>query len=164
MPPLPVIFSILASWVVALVWAATPAPAGFVEGRGAYSARDFETAYAEFSEAAEQGHVRAQLWLGVLYERGQGVGQDHAEAARWYRKAADKGQAVAQYNLGLLYFHGKGVAQNKVEAHKWVSLFLAQRPDSQHAWTLDEFEQDMTTMEIVEAKERAKNWRPSSGN
>jgi len=124
--------------------------------------RDYAEAMRWYRAAAEQGHRRAELWVGVMYARGLGVDQDHGEGARWYHKAAETGHAVAQYNLGLLYFQGKGVEENKVEAHKWVSLFLVQEPDSQHAWTLGEIEQHMTSMEIVEAKERAKNWRSIS--
>lgn len=124
--------------------------------------RDYAEAVRWYRAAAGQGHRRAELRLGVMYEKGQGVQQDFAEAARWYHMAAEKGQDAAQLNLGRLYYRGWGVAVNKVEAHKWVSLFLAQRPDSQHAWILGEIEENMTAMEIVEAKERAKNWRSIS--
>ena len=48
---------------------------------------------------AEQGNARAQLVLGVRYEQGQGVFQDHEEAARWYRLAAEQGNASAQIML-----------------------------------------------------------------
>ena len=50
--------------------------------------------------AADQGNAEAQYNLGVLYNLGQGVPQNHAEAARWYRMAADQGNARAQNNLG----------------------------------------------------------------
>lgn len=71
---------------------------------------------------------------------------------------------MAQHNLGLLYRHGKGVPRNQVEAYKWLSLFVAQTPNSQLAWVLGDMEEHMTQMEIAEAKERAKNWRPVSGD
>ena len=48
---------------------------------------------------AEQGNARAQLVLGVRYEQGQGVFQDHEEAARWYRLAFEQGNASAQIML-----------------------------------------------------------------
>ena len=37
----------------------------------------------------------AQSNLGMMYENGTGVPQDHAEAVQWFRLAADQGQANA---------------------------------------------------------------------
>jgi TPR repeat protein len=45
-----------------------------------------------------------------MYQKGQGVDQDHAQALYWYRCAAEQGYAPAQYNLGWLYAKGQGVA------------------------------------------------------
>ena len=150
--------------VLAFALAASPAPAGFAEGRAAYSSRDYATAYDEFSKEADAGHAEAQFWLGVMYDRGRGVPRDYAKAARWYGKAAEQDHAMAQHNLGWLYRRGRGVPRNLVEAYKWFSLFLAKKPDSQHAWALGNLEEYMTQMEIAEGKERANNWRPGSGN
>lgn len=136
---------------------------GVMHRRGLGMKKNDVKAVRWYRKAAEQGHILAELWLGIMYGRGRGVEQDYAEAAKWYRRAADQGNAVAQHNLGWLYRDGAGVPENKVEAHKWFSLFVAQEPDSQHAWVLGELEEYMTAMEIVEAKERARNWRPSSG-
>ena len=81
-----------------------------------------------------RGNSIAQFNLGVMYEEGDGVGQDDAEAAKWYRRAAEqehenalnrlmemcnKGIAVAQFNLGGMYQDGEGVAQDNEEAAKW---------------------------------------------
>ena len=46
------------------------------------------------------GLCPAQSDLGVMYETGQGVPQDHVEAVAWYRKAAEQNHARAQNNLG----------------------------------------------------------------
>jgi TPR repeat protein len=40
--------------------------------------------------------------LGVLYDNGQGVAQDHIRARGWYEKAADKGEASAKAKLEQL--------------------------------------------------------------
>jgi TPR repeat protein len=58
-----------------------------------------ELALDWFRKAAEQGHAGAQDNLGLRYEHGQGVEQDHGIAAHWYRKAAEQGFAGAQYHL-----------------------------------------------------------------
>lgn len=50
-------------------------------------------------KAAERGHEGAQFHLGMLYEFGDHIQQDHAKAAMWYRKAAKQGNADAQDGL-----------------------------------------------------------------
>jgi two-component system sensor histidine kinase CreC len=61
-----------------------------------------------------------------MYDKGQGVAQDHKQALRWYRKAADQGNASAQYNLGWMYSKGKGVAQDDKQALKWFRMAAEQ--------------------------------------
>jgi TPR repeat protein len=69
--------------------------------------------------AAKQGDAVAQFNLGVAYDYGKDVPQDHAQAVNWYRKAAVQGLASAQYNLGLAYDYGEGVPQDHVQAVNW---------------------------------------------
>ena len=64
--------------------------------------QNYKIAVKWFRLAAEQGHVRAQLTLGVMYENGQGVPQNDEAAAKWYRFAAEQGNAYAQNNLKKL--------------------------------------------------------------
>jgi transposase len=67
---------------------------------------------------AEQGNADAQFNLGVMYDNGEDVPQDHAEAARWYRRAAEQEHASGQYNLGTMYAFGEDVPQDHAEALK----------------------------------------------
>jgi hypothetical protein len=69
--------------------------------------------------AAEKGDAVAQLNIGLMYYKGQGVEQDYAEAVKWWRKAAEQGCAGAQYNLGVTYDKGQGVGRDSMEAVKW---------------------------------------------
>eukprot|EP00613_Pedinella_sp_CCMP2098_P018378 CAMPEP_0171758408 /NCGR_PEP_ID=MMETSP0991-20121206/46256_1 /TAXON_ID=483369 /ORGANISM="non described non described, Strain CCMP2098" /LENGTH=44 /DNA_ID= /DNA_START= /DNA_END= /DNA_ORIENTATION= len=39
-----------------------------------------------YVKAADQGHVRAQFNLGILYQEGEEVAQDVNEAVRWLHK------------------------------------------------------------------------------
>ena len=55
---------------------ATRAWAGFDEGGEAYIRLDFEAAMREWVPAAEQGDVRAQIEIGVMYMDGRLVDQD----------------------------------------------------------------------------------------
>ena len=131
--------------------------------RGRGVERNRMEAVSWYRKAADQGNARAQFRLGLMYRRGHGVDKDSAEGARWYRKAAEQGHAMAQYNLGHVYRSGQGVPRNMVEAYMWYSLFAAQRPNDQRNWVLGDMEEYMTPMEVVEAKERAKNRQPGSG-
>lgn len=96
--------------------------AGLDEGLAAFKKQDFAGALREWRPLAEQGEAAAQITLGMLYENGKGVTQDHKEAARWYRLAAEQGQAKAQIYLGSMYSQGKGVPQNFKEAAHWYRL------------------------------------------
>ena len=61
-----------------------------------------------------------------MYEKGCGVGQDHAEACRWYRKAADQDYARAQRRLGSMYEFGKGVERSIPKACHLYELAASQ--------------------------------------
>jgi TPR repeat protein len=81
-----------------------------------------------YRKAAEQGFTLAQVNLGDLYLRGQGVDQDYEAAVRWFRRAAasaetqtgqlDRGTLLALVNLATLYRYGWGVEKNEDEASK----------------------------------------------
>ena len=75
-----------------------------------------------YRKAAEQGDAEAQVALGMMYHRGDGVPQDETEAVTWFRKAADLGLVDSQYNLGVLYEQGRGVTQNAAEAYKKFTI------------------------------------------
>ena len=81
---------------------------------------------AESFSEAEQGDVRAQNKLGMLYAEGRGVDEDHAEAVKWFRKAAEQGFAAAQFNMGFCYENGRGVYKDLTEAVKWYRKAAAQ--------------------------------------
>ena len=55
---------------------------------------------------AESGSKQAQLRLGELYERGEGVLQSFVEAVRWLRRAAEQGSVPAMRRLGEIYLTG----------------------------------------------------------
>ena len=80
----------------------------------------------ELQQRAAQGDVQAQLQLGLLYAKGEGVRQDYAAALKWYRLAAAQGNAQAEFSLGVLYAKGEGVAQDEAAALKWYHLAAAQ--------------------------------------
>ncbi|MNN87311.1 Sel1 repeat protein [compost metagenome] len=53
------------------------------------------------------GLPAAQYNLGMLYDRGEGVEQDHEKALEWCRKAAFAGHAKAKQIIAGLQEEGK---------------------------------------------------------
>ncbi|MBL4891165.1 MAG: sel1 repeat family protein [Rhizobiaceae bacterium] len=94
--------------------------ADYEDGVNAAFKGDFETAFHEFTLAAEDGLDLAQYNLGILYFTGQGVEKDTAQAFRWTDAAAQQGHVAAQFNLGNLYHSGAGVM---ADSSKAVELF-----------------------------------------
>ena len=81
--------------------------------------QNFAEAARWYHKLAQQGDVRAQTTLGLMYSRGYGVKKDPQAANRWWSFAAAANDPGAQYNLGLSYANGDGVPQDYVQAAKW---------------------------------------------
>ena len=113
----------------------------------------------EISQAAEQGNVMAQYYLGAMYATGNGeVAQDCDAAASWYTKAAEQGLAMAQNNLGFLYATGQGVPQDYVTAYMWITLaVMGDYPDA--ANNLNILAKYMTPELIEHAQVLAHTWQ-----
>ena len=77
-------------------------------------------------QLAEQGYAKAQFNLGLIYDIGKGIPQDHKAAVKWFRLAAEQGNARAQHNLGVACNIGKGVPQDYKAAVKWFRLAAEQ--------------------------------------
>ena len=72
--------------------------------------------------AAERGTGEDQYNLGLRYEGGMVVPQDHREAIRWYRQSAMQGYPAGQYKLCEMSERGQGVPQDYQEALRWCGL------------------------------------------
>ena len=71
--------------------------------------------------AAEQGHARAAMNLGISHRDGEGGPVDLKEAVRWFKAAADLGHIQACTNVGLAYMRGDGVPQSRMEAIRYLT-------------------------------------------
>jgi len=103
------------------VFAVPPAadPEGFDEALAAFDSGDYSTARETFRRLADQGHVKSQYNLGLLYFRGLGVPSNLSIARTWALKAANKGYAPAEYTIGAMYSSGQGFDEDLAEAAKW---------------------------------------------
>jgi len=71
-------------------------------GLAAYAAQNKSLAFASWRNVAARGNPEAQLRVGVMFERGEGTGQDMIEAYRWLRLAAQQGNGRAQSELSFV--------------------------------------------------------------
>lgn len=116
--------ALAASWLA--LAAASAAVADFDDGFMAYLSSNYPRAFKVWEPLAEAGGIEAQFGLGMLYERGQGVGRDLASAATWYGRAAEQGSMRAQTQLGGMYARGDGVAGDWDQAIAWWRRAAAQ--------------------------------------
>lgn len=107
--------------ILLLTVATNSALADYEQGLDAVFRGDYETAFREFTVAAEAGLDVAQYNLAILYFTGQGVDQNLEQAFRWTEAAALQGHLAAQANLGSLYFEGSGVEQDVEAGIAWFS-------------------------------------------
>jgi len=94
-------------------------------GQSAYAAGRFIEALRIWRPRAEQGDARAAFGIGLLYDLGEGVGQDAAAAYGWYHRAAAAGYVLAEFNIAVLCDSGTGTARNPAEAALWYARVAA---------------------------------------
>lgn len=151
-------FWILLAWgVMSPAWAAL-GDDEFERGYDAYEQRKYPEAAAQWRNAADLGHARAQNGLGVLYRDGIGVNRDPKEAVRWFMESASRGYAIGMYNLALMYKDGAGVMRNDVEAYKWFYLASSINFDIKAEFERNALAQRMNDSQVAEAKRRAQEW------
>ena len=110
-----------AAALILLVFAAGVAVAADDPAAKCLDRQDHDAAVTLCTKAAEEGDAKAQYYLGVMYNIGDGVPKDKAKAVEWLTKAAEQGDAAAQLNLGGLYAFGEGVQQDWGKALEWFT-------------------------------------------
>jgi TPR repeat protein len=91
----------------------------YERGKLAYDAKNYQTAFSYYLQAAKAGNTDGMVGLGICYEYGHGTKPDPAEAVRWYRQAASAGHAEGMYFLGLNYEKAIGLPQDYTNAVYW---------------------------------------------
>ncbi len=90
-----------------------------------FRAGRYAEALLAWQDAASAGNVDAPLFIGMMFDAGQGVPQSYSDALSWYRMAAEKGSPTASFNVGVMYDAGFGVTQDTTEASEWYSRAAA---------------------------------------
>jgi TPR repeat protein len=96
------------------------------DAKAAIGKGDFAKAAEIYQQAAQEGDVKAEYNLGLMYLNGDGVKQDNAEALKWFTASANGGFAEAQYRLGVIYFRDDIVPIDYAEAIKWYRAAASQ--------------------------------------
>lgn len=86
----------------------------FDKGLSAYQSDDYATAVEYYQKAASQGHGKANLALGVMYEEGIGVEQSNRRAFEYYYEANLCLDPMGTFKTGLCYLNGWGVPENEM--------------------------------------------------
>jgi len=81
-------------------------------------AGNWTTAAPVCERAAAAGDPDAELSLGMMYQRGNGVSGSTSDAVKWFRKAADQGSIRATNYLAWAYANGDGVKRDGAAAIK----------------------------------------------
>ncbi|OUS17220.1 hypothetical protein A9Q88_05175 [Gammaproteobacteria bacterium 50_400_T64] len=82
---------------------------------GAGVTQDYLAAARWYEKAAQANHVIAQRNLGILYQKGLGVGKNPQRAFNFYMKAAQQGNSDAQVNVGAYFDYIDGAVSKDFE-------------------------------------------------
>ena len=88
-------------------------------GMDAYNRGDIGTAYRLLAGEARKGDAEAEVNLGYLYARGQGVAVNQMTAFHLYSLSAAQGDSEGTNALGYKYEFGTGVARDIAMAVHW---------------------------------------------
>jgi uncharacterized protein len=88
----------------------------------AYNRGDFAAAFFALKAEADRGDSDAEVNLGYLYARGQGVSADQLEAFHLYELSAEQGNGEGMNALGYKYQFGTGIAPDMHKAVNWYCL------------------------------------------
>jgi TPR repeat protein len=92
----------------------------YKEAETLYKNKEFANSFAYYKNAAEKGHVKAQLKLSNMYATGTGVAKNDVESSYWLKLAAKQRNDMAMLTLGVNYSRGVGVEKDEKEAFYWL--------------------------------------------
>ena len=86
-----------------------------------WNENQYDQALPLFRRAVEAGNEEAAVYLGVMYQNGQGgLPKDEVQAVSWFRKAAEAGDAHGMSSLGAMYENGQGgLPKDDAQAASW---------------------------------------------
>lgn len=112
------------AFLILLLWSPVPVSAStffpdMATAKTAYKNKDYQTAAENWIPLAHRGNAEAQLALGKLYTKGQGVKQNYQTALNLFLAAAAQNNARAMFEIGKLYESGYGILKAPQKAKRW---------------------------------------------
>lgn len=123
--------------LAALIFGAPAGAATLEQAERELQRGNYNAAVGTLQALAQDGDPQAQVRLGSLYQKGEGVARDAKKARELYTEAAQRGNADALYNLGNLYLMGEGVQQDD----GWALTYYRQAAAQGHALAQKNMEQ-----------------------
>ena len=154
---------VLIAAAAALMFVSTNVLADFSAGVIAHAMGQYDKAFQNFMPLAQgANHPYAEYYLGMMYERGQGVQVDMKKAAKWFLKSAKQGVQQSQYHLAELYAEGKGVPQDYERAYAWYAV-AAKLGQQAAAAGQDDAKKHMSSNELAQAQLLASEYMKKYG-
>lgn len=94
----------------------------FDQATAAYDAGDYTSAYAIWSQLADENDLAAMRNTAHLLRRGLGVEKNPGRALDLYTEAARKGLVLAMANVAEMHMNGEGTLKDPEEAARWYVL------------------------------------------
>lgn len=88
--------------------------------RSAHTPEKDALALAAFKKAAWLGNAEAMNEVGLAYDAGIGVTQNHETAYQWFLRSAEHDNPKGMYSLSLAYIKGSGVVIDRAKAAEWT--------------------------------------------
>lgn len=104
---------------------------GYAYENGIGTPVDYKKAYDYYSRASKNNSTdladqysknKANVAIGLLYIKGNGVEQDSAQAIEYFEAASEAGYAKGSYYLGQIYENGVGVDKDYEKAMEYYLL------------------------------------------
>lgn len=89
-------------------------------------AEDNDKAFSYLKRAADGGNLQAMVFLGNMYEKGDGTPVDHAQAITWYLKADAAGEETAPFAICEYYRENGGATPEEILG--WAQKAVAVEP------------------------------------
>lgn len=119
--------------------------ADYMEGLRLFYLQKYDEAAPLLTRTAEAGDAKAQHFLAMMYENGNGIERDFAKAAYWYGRTAEQGDREAQLTYAMICALGKGVEADLAAACHWATRSYHQGNDKARQ-----------TLEIIRAQASAE--------
>ena len=100
-----------------------------------YKMGQYESAFEQYLELAEEGSRQGMLNVANMYAQGQGVEKNQEKAFQWYLRAAESGDSISMVEVAMAYEEGRGTVPDKNEAISWYRR-AAEAGNSDARWRL----------------------------